>query len=221
MTMHTDLIALIKSRRSVRSFQLDQPVSPKHVTQILEAGIWAPTGTNQQEIRFAVIQKYDLLEAFALYKHIKSPLVIVLFADMEAFYSSYPKSVRRQRHKRPLPHVDSGLAMMNMMLVAESLGLKSVPLNTSRFLFYETQKGSGLWKRLLKQFAIRTRTSCLGIRFFDHFVRQLDIDTNRFLPTGALAIGHSDTQPKTEGARYGGNPVQRSELEHYVLGRYA
>ena len=49
-----DLMGLIRSRRSVRTFDQEQPVTKEEIQKILEAGIWAPTGTNQQELRFAM-----------------------------------------------------------------------------------------------------------------------------------------------------------------------
>ncbi|MEM3620455.1 MAG: nitroreductase family protein, partial [Nitrososphaerota archaeon] len=44
---------IIKGRRSVRSF-LDKEVSREHLITILEAGIWAPSGSNIQPWEFVL-----------------------------------------------------------------------------------------------------------------------------------------------------------------------
>jgi len=49
------VIETIKARRSVRQFK-KEPVSDDLLNQILESGLWAPSGKNNQPWKFAVIR---------------------------------------------------------------------------------------------------------------------------------------------------------------------
>lgn len=60
----SELEKLIKSRRSIRQWQ-DKPVPEKMLLQAIELAIWAPNGGNQQNWRFYVIVKRDVIKAIA------------------------------------------------------------------------------------------------------------------------------------------------------------
>lgn len=51
-----ELLGLVRSRRSVRSFQKDRDVPDEYVEKILEAARWAPSGGNSQPWEFVVIR---------------------------------------------------------------------------------------------------------------------------------------------------------------------
>jgi len=51
-----ELLALIKSRRSIRQYQ-DRPLELELIKQIIEAGRYTPTASNRQELTFIVIDK--------------------------------------------------------------------------------------------------------------------------------------------------------------------
>jgi nitroreductase len=53
-----DTIEAIRSRRSVRGFT-NENVSDEQLTQILEAGRWAPSGLNNQAWRFIIVRNPD------------------------------------------------------------------------------------------------------------------------------------------------------------------
>ncbi|MBI5487233.1 MAG: nitroreductase family protein [Deltaproteobacteria bacterium] len=52
---YDELLALVRARRSVRRF-LPEPVSQEDVRRLLEAARWAPSPTNRQPWRFAVVR---------------------------------------------------------------------------------------------------------------------------------------------------------------------
>ncbi len=52
---YEDLLELIKTRRSIRSFT-DRPVPDELVEKVVEAGRWAPSGANSQPWEFIVIR---------------------------------------------------------------------------------------------------------------------------------------------------------------------
>lgn len=49
------LLALIKSRRSIRRYQ-DRPVPDEVIARVLEAGRFTPTGGNRQDVRYVVVR---------------------------------------------------------------------------------------------------------------------------------------------------------------------
>lgn len=113
------LLDIIKRRRSVRRF--DGAAIPKEaMEQILEAGRWAPSGTNAQPWRFIVVTRKEKLAEisdFCYYKWFKSRHVgeagaaIVICADPHAGSQTYV--------------LDAAIAGTNMTLMATSLGIGS------------------------------------------------------------------------------------------------
>ena len=59
-----DVLQAIKERRSVRQYS-QEPVSESHLTQILEAGRWAPSRGNSQPWKFIVLNDEHLREELA------------------------------------------------------------------------------------------------------------------------------------------------------------
>jgi nitroreductase len=55
------VIEVIKNRRSVRSY-LDKPVPKEVIDAIIDAGNWAPTGNNEQNWRFVVVQDRGFMQ---------------------------------------------------------------------------------------------------------------------------------------------------------------
>lgn len=60
----TEVLGLIKTRRSVRKFTCD-PVAPDAVDAMLEAAIWAPSASNRQSWKFVAVSRRPLIEAMA------------------------------------------------------------------------------------------------------------------------------------------------------------
>lgn len=113
-----DMIEAIKSRRSVRAFT-DENVSDELVTQILEAGRWAPSGLNNQAWRFIIVRNPDTKITLSKLTNygptIKiAPLLIVVFLDKDHMYN-YVKDV-----------LSTGACMQNMLLAIHSMGLGGV-----------------------------------------------------------------------------------------------
>lgn len=64
-----DFFKVVLNRRSVRKFK-DMDIPEEMINQILTAGIWAPSGMDNQPWRFAVIRDKELKSEIAkLTKH--------------------------------------------------------------------------------------------------------------------------------------------------------
>jgi nitroreductase len=59
-----DMLELIKTRRSVRSYATT-PVEEEKVAQILEAGRWAPSASNMQPWEFIVVMDKEMRKKVA------------------------------------------------------------------------------------------------------------------------------------------------------------
>ncbi len=108
----------IRNRRSVREFT-DQPVAPELLKKIITAGIWAPSGLNNQPWRFIIIHDRETgskLAALTRYSHIvtAAPALIAVYLDQEKMYDSVKD------------HQAAGACIQNMLLAAHELGLGAV-----------------------------------------------------------------------------------------------
>jgi nitroreductase len=148
-----ETIEVIKRRRSIRKFKPEQ--IPDHLLQeILECALLAPNARNQQKWHFTVIQNREVLNKMVnimkenmmnsgiafLAERAKepnfnpfwnAPTVILITADKTARFAE----------------IDCALAAENILIAAESLGLGSIIMTSTEFLF-ASEKGNELKKEL-------------------------------------------------------------------------
>lgn len=142
------MLEFIKSRRSTRKFKRDMP-SDDLLSQVIEAGRYAPSGGNSQTTHFLVIQNAEILDKLAR-------LAMQEFAKMEIredTYTSIANSIRASKKGNYIFHyncpalivttnkkdygnnvADCACALENMMLMANTLDLGSVWINQLRWL---------------------------------------------------------------------------------------
>ena len=143
-----DYLAWIRSRRSTRKYQT-RPVEDEKLTQVIEAGRYAPSGGNNQTTHFIVIRNPEVLDRLAR-------LAEQAFARMEEtpdMYRSMRNCVRASKKGGYVFHyhapvlivtanqknygnnmVDCACALENMMLMANALDLGSCWINQLRWL---------------------------------------------------------------------------------------
>ncbi len=124
---NTTLLSAMKSRRSVRRFD-PRPVGKEKVHAILEAGRYAPTGSNAQNVSFRILGSKQeeieqmCVELFRVGKKagsiISSYLKRIEISD-DFFFKGAPLVIAVSS---PSP-VNAGLASAYMELMAENLGL--------------------------------------------------------------------------------------------------
>lgn len=118
MSAKNPVMEAIKTRRSVRQF-IKEPVSDDMLNQILESGVWAPSGKNNQPWKFAVIRDPALKESLSSLTYSRSilqgaPICIGVFLDQSRVYDR-TKDVQAV-----------GACIQNMLLTIHSLGLGGV-----------------------------------------------------------------------------------------------
>ena len=113
------LLDLIRSRRSIRHYQ-PEPVPDLLLEQVLEAGRWAPSASNQQPWAFVVVRDPNLVQLVAQHS--------AYYMDQDARIADAPAlivlcGVVWNQSRRRFLRGEVGMAGMQMMLQAHALGL--------------------------------------------------------------------------------------------------
>ncbi|MBP3893072.1 MAG: nitroreductase [Atopobiaceae bacterium] len=138
-----ETLKTIRERRSIRNFT-DKPVPKELVEQIVEAGIWAASGKNGQA---------------PIVLAITNPELVARLSDMnrriggwqegfDPFYGGKTVLVVLARKDAAPTYVyDGSLALGNMMLAAESLGVGSIWIHRAKQEF-ESDEGRAILAEL-------------------------------------------------------------------------
>ncbi len=116
--MPSPILIAIEQRRSIRNFT-EQTVDIKALYEIIQAGVWAPSGLNNQPWRFVIITDAPIRTQLAeqtTYGHIvlAAPALIAVYLDREAMYDDLKDAQ------------SAGACIQNMLLAAEALDLGAV-----------------------------------------------------------------------------------------------
>ena len=148
-----NVLEAISGRRSHRAY-LPKQLDEETLSMILKAGLEAPSATNRQPWHFSVVQNADLIQ------EIHDAAAQVFIADAESRYHSLFKNpVFQIFYHAPTviflfgdesfdwTQVDCGIAVENMALAAEGLGVGSVILGWPKAAF-KGEKATELKTRL-------------------------------------------------------------------------
>ena len=116
--MNSPVLEAIYKRRSIREFNV-RGISLEKLHEIVKAGIWAPSGLNNQPWRFVIIQDSDVKEKLAgqtHYGHIVrgANALIAVYLAKDEMYDAVKD------------HQSAGACIQNMLLAAEALDLGAV-----------------------------------------------------------------------------------------------
>ena len=132
-----DVLQAISDRRSHRAYRKEQ-LAEETLSAILKAGLEAPSARNHQPWHFSVVQNAELIqevhdEAAAVMGRDGSPR----FADpgFQIFYHAPTVIFIFGEKDFPWTQVDCGIAVENMALAAEGLGVGSVILGLPKPAF--------------------------------------------------------------------------------------
>jgi nitroreductase len=109
----TELLELMRSRRSVRQYT-DEKISDEQIKKILSAALLAPSGHSKYPCEFIVVQNSETLEKMS---HCRVGVAKMLASAAAAIV------VIADKEKSDTVVEDSAVAMMNMELMATSLGI--------------------------------------------------------------------------------------------------
>ena len=144
-----DVLQVISNRRSHRAYKEDQ-LPEETLSAILRAGLESPSARNRQPWHFSVVQDKELIQTvhdeaakeiekgvsprfadpdFQIFYH--APTVVFIFGEKDFLWTQ----------------VDCGIAVENMALAAEGLGIGSVILGLPQWAF-KGKKADELKERL-------------------------------------------------------------------------
>ena len=129
--MDNQVLEVIKKRSSARAYS-DEEVMKEQLEKVIEAGLQGPTGMNKKEIHFTVVKgDAPILEELDAEKralrgqdkqphnfYYEAPVLIFLSAEDDFKWSK----------------VDSGIAVQNMAIAAESMGLGNLIIGFDKAL---------------------------------------------------------------------------------------
>jgi nitroreductase len=130
------MINLILDRRSVRLYQ-DKPVEDEKLKQIVECGIFAPNSRNKQNWHFTVITHPQTLEEInRLTLEGMDRLGLKKEPDFHVFYHA-PAVIVMSSLIEGFSELNCGCAIENMAIAAKALGLDTVIVGQTRFMYHQ------------------------------------------------------------------------------------
>lgn len=116
--MTSSVLNAIYKRRSIREFT-EKEISSEQLYEIVKAGIWAPSGLNNQPWRFVIIKDLDVKEQVAQqthYGHIvrDANALIAVYLSKDNMYDTVKDTQ------------SAGACIQNILLAAEALDLGAV-----------------------------------------------------------------------------------------------
>lgn len=125
--MGDNILNVIKKRRSIRKYK-KKNVSKDLLLQLIEAAIWAPSGSNVQPWYFIIIDNVNTIEQVSTFSPGLSgnpPSIILICSDRK---KAFEKAGALGRDK--LCVMDISMAAQNIMLLAEEIGLGTCPVKS-------------------------------------------------------------------------------------------
>ncbi|MDP8203636.1 MAG: nitroreductase family protein [Candidatus Tenebribacter mawsonii] len=206
---------LIKERRSIRVFS-GKKISLNDMNKIIEAGIWAPTGCNNQELRFVILEKENVLTEVLKFKPFfrgVSHFILVL-CDM-----SIPLSAQIYKKKSPaqmMSDLDTGLAIQNMVLLAKDIGIDSCIVNLSE-QHYKKEKNLSILQKIFKEFKKKFNLHSINPNSFEYFLRNFLQIPKQYKIRAGVVFGYGKNFPNIEKAKHGKNMIKRNPMENYII----
>lgn len=146
--MTNPLIEIIRKRRSIRRYKPEQ-IADAELSEIIEAGRFAPSGGNNQTNHFIVIQNEQILSelknivasefakmevAEDTYKSLKSAILQSKGGNYDFTYKAPTIVVLANMRGYGNAMADCAVALQNMMLAAASIGIGSCWINQLAWL---------------------------------------------------------------------------------------
>ena len=140
-----EIIKAMQERRSIRKFKAQMP-KKEDLEQIVQAGLYAASGKNQQAAMVLAITNKEMRDTLAQANckiggwnegfdpFYGAPVVLVVLANKAQFTHIY----------------DGSLVMGNMMLAAHALGLGSIWIHRAKEEFEQAE-----WKKLLAELGVQ------------------------------------------------------------------
>lgn len=140
----------LKTRRSIRAYKPEQ-ITEEELNQVLEAGLYAPTGMGRQSPVMVVVQDPDMV------KKLSAMNAAVMGVSSDPFYGAPTVIVVLADSTIPTYREDGSLVMGNLLNAAHAAGLGSCWIHRAREVF-SSEEG----KALLKEWGLDDRYEGIG-----------------------------------------------------------
>lgn len=134
-----ETLQTLKNRRSVRSY-LPEQIKDEELQQILEAGIYAPTGMGAQSPIIVVVQDKETIA------YLSKLNAAVMGSTSDPFYGAPTVVVVLADRSRGTCVEDGSLVIGNMLNAAASLGVSSCWIHRAKEVF-DTPEGKALLEK--------------------------------------------------------------------------
>lgn len=135
--MNETINSMIK-RRTIRKYKQEQ-ITDGELNAVLEAGLYAPSGANQQSAVFIVVQNKDVI------KKLTKMNAEFFGKDIDTYYGAPTIVLVLADKNKRTPVEDGSLALGNMYNAAYSLGLGACWVHREKQMF-ESEEGLALLK---------------------------------------------------------------------------
>ena len=146
-----NVVETIIKRRSCKSFS-DEPVSQEIIDQIVEAGLYAPSAMNNQPIMIVEVTNKEIVKNLSKLNAKYDPKKRV-----DPFYNCYADLIVLANKDVTSYMYDGPLAMENMLIAAEALGVGACWIHRAKEMF-EDEEG----RELLRQYNIPDNYEGIG-----------------------------------------------------------
>lgn len=130
----------IKTRRSIRKYKEDM-VPKDLIEQIVEAGMYAPTGRNMQSPIILAVTNKEMRDRMATLN------AAVMNITSDPFYGAPVVLVVLADKSKPCYQYDGTLVMGNLMLAAHDLGIGSCWIHRAKEVF-DSEEGKAILRDL-------------------------------------------------------------------------
>ena len=139
--MSNETLRLISARRSHRAYE-GTPITEEQLNAILQAAVESPSAVNRQPWHFTVVRNQELLDEMntavreqAMKRDPSKRSPRFADSDFHVFYHAPTVIFISGMPDNPYTPIDGGIAVENIALAAESLGLGSVILGMPKDAF--------------------------------------------------------------------------------------
>lgn len=211
--------ATITHRRSVRHFS-DRPIEPETLKRLVNAGIYAPSGSNWQNQRFLIIDdKAEIArvgETRFVWPYQKADLnrikknhpagIIGKSAALILVFSDSLENDRRNNGEyyiwQALEIQNCSASIQNILLMAASLGIGTCWISASETMNYSRMLSGDTWRKVLATYDIPAHYKIQGVIMLGYPTSTDELE----FPVGEKMHGATIWQG-----------TERKPLEHYLI----
>ncbi|MDR1398255.1 MAG: nitroreductase family protein [Desulfarculales bacterium] len=137
--MNKEALAIFRQRRSIREFKAEQ-IKDEELNAVLEAGIFAPTGSGSQSPVIIAVQNKDDIARLSKMN------AAIWGRDMDPYYGAPTILLVLADRSKPTPLEDGCSVLSNLTNAAYAAGLGSCWINREKEMF-ASEEGRSLLKR--------------------------------------------------------------------------